>query len=103
LDVRPIFLHNGPRTKGHVLVAMLALKLTRLFEERLHQAFGTTDDDPHALTFDDALLALSRISYLCYEANGHRFARLPQLDEIPQLAPRRVSSRSRPALISVPT
>lgn len=82
LEVRPIFLRKGPRTKGHVFVAMLALKVTRLFEDRLHQAFGTTDDDPHALTFDDALLALSRITYLYYEANGHRFVRLPKLDDL---------------------
>lgn len=82
LEVRPIFLRKGPRTKGHVLVAMLALKVTRLFEDRLHQAFGTTDDHPHALTFDDALLALSRITYLYYEANGHRFVRLPRLDDL---------------------
>ncbi|MGH8568351.1 MAG: IS1634 family transposase [Gammaproteobacteria bacterium] len=82
LEVRPIFLRKGPRTKGHVFVAMLALKVTRLFEDRLHQAFGTTDDDPHALTFDDALLALSRITYLYYEANGHRLVRLPKLDDL---------------------
>jgi transposase len=82
LEVRPIFLRKGPRTKGHVFVAMLALKVARLFEDRLHQAFGTTDDDPHALTFDDALLALSRITYLYYEANGHRFVRLPRLDDL---------------------
>ena len=49
---------------------MLALKVTRLFEDRLHQAFGTTDDHPHALIFDDALLALSRITYLYYEAKA---------------------------------
>ena len=28
------------------------------------------------------LLALSRITYLYYEANGHRFVRLPRLDEL---------------------
>ncbi|MDQ3582806.1 MAG: hypothetical protein M3495_14895, partial [Pseudomonadota bacterium] len=33
-------------------------------------------------TFDDALLALSRITYLYYEANGHRFVRLPKLDDL---------------------
>ena len=82
LEVRPIFLRNGPRTQGHVLVAMLALKLTRLFEEKLHRAFGTTADDPKALTFDDALLALSRITYLYYEANGQRLVRLPRLDQL---------------------
>ena len=32
LEVRPIFLRNGKRTKAHVFVAMLALKITRLFQ-----------------------------------------------------------------------
>jgi hypothetical protein len=30
---------------------MLALKITRLFQALLHQAFGTTDDDPKAMTW----------------------------------------------------
>ena len=46
LEVRPIFLRNGERTKAHVFVAMLALKITRRFQSLLHQAFGTTEDDP---------------------------------------------------------
>lgn len=82
LEVRPVFLRNGSRTKGHVLVAMLALKITRLFEDKLHKAFRTTDDDPNALTLDDALLALSRIIYLQYEANDQRFVRLTRLDAL---------------------
>jgi transposase len=82
LEVRPVFLRNGSRTKGHVLVAMLALKITRLFEDKLHKAFRTTNDDPNALTLDDALLALSRIIYLQYEANNQRFVRLTRLDAL---------------------
>jgi transposase len=82
LEVRPVFLRNGSRTKGHVLVAMLALKITRLFEDKLHKAFRTTEDDPNALTLDDALLALSRIIYLQYEANNQRFVRLTRLDAL---------------------
>jgi transposase len=82
LEVRPVFLRHGPRTKGHVLVAMLALRITRLFEDKLHKAFRTTNDDPNALTLDDALLALSRIIYLQYEPNDQRFVRLTRLDEL---------------------
>jgi transposase len=82
LEVRPVFLRNGSRTKGHVLVAMLALKITRLFEDKLHKAFRTTEDDSNALTLDDALLALSRIIYLQYEANDQRFVRLTRLDAL---------------------
>ena len=82
LEVRPVFLRNGSRTKGHVLVAMLALKITRLFEDKLHKAFRTTDDDPNTLTLDDALLALSRIIYRQYETHDQRFVRLTRLDEL---------------------
>ena len=82
LEVRPVFLRNGSRTQGHVLVAMLALKITRLFEDKLHKAFRTTHDDPNALTLDDPLLALSRIIYLQYEVNDQRFVRLTRLDAL---------------------
>ncbi|MGH8521853.1 MAG: IS1634 family transposase [Gammaproteobacteria bacterium] len=82
LEVRPIFLRKAARTKAHVFIALLALKLTRLFERRLHRAFGTTDEDPHALTLDDALTALSRMTYLYYPVNDKTFARLPRPDAI---------------------
>ena len=82
LEVRPIFLRKATRTKGPVFIAMLALKITRVFEEKLHQAFGTTDDNPDALTLDEALMALSRITYLHYEENGQSIARLPRPDTL---------------------
>jgi transposase len=81
LEVRPIFLRNAERTKAHVFVAMLALKITRRFQSLLHQAFGTTDDDPRARTPEDALTALSRLTYLIYDVKGCRYARLIQPDE----------------------
>ncbi len=81
LEVRPIFLRNGKRTKAHVFVAMLALKITRLFQALLHQAFGTTDDDPKAMTPEDALQSLTRLTYLIYEVKGTRYARLIQPDD----------------------
>jgi transposase len=81
LEVRPIFLRNGERTKAHVFVAMLALKITRRFQSLLHQAFGTTDDDPLAMTPDDALQALGRLTYLIYDVKGRRYARLIQPDD----------------------
>jgi len=81
LEVRPIFLRNGKRTKAHVFVAMLALKITRLFQALLHQAFGTTDDDPKAMTPEDALQSLTRLTYLSYEVKGTRYARLIQPDD----------------------
>lgn len=81
LEVRPIFLRNAQRTKAHVFVAMLALKITRLFDLLLHKAFGTTDDDPHAITHEDALQSLARLTYLIYDIKGTCYARLIQPDD----------------------
>ena len=64
LEIRPIFLRKAERTKAHVFVAMLALKITRRFEADLRQTFGTTEDNPAAITPDDALVALGRLTYL---------------------------------------
>jgi len=80
LEVRPIFLRKAERTRAHVFIAMLALKITRCFEQKLRHAFGTTDDDAHAVDLDEALLALSRLTYLHYEINGQLTTRLPRLD-----------------------
>ena len=81
LEVRPIFLRNGKRTKAHVFVAMLALKITRLFDFLLHKAFRTTDDDPNAMTHEDALQSLTRLTYLIYDVKGTCYARLIQPDD----------------------
>jgi transposase len=84
LEVRPIFVRKAKRTRGHVFVAMLALKITRLFEHKLQARFGTTDQDANTLTLGDALTALSRITYLYYHIKGQVFARLPRLDALQQ-------------------
>jgi transposase len=84
LEVRPIFVRKKARTEGHVLLAMLALKITRALEEKLHQAFGTTQDDPYAPTLEDALNALSRFIFLRYEIKGKAFMRLPRPDDLQQ-------------------
>ena len=81
LEVRPIFLRNGKRTKAHVFVAMLALKITRLFQVLLNKAFGTTDDNPNSMTHEDALQSLARLTYLIYDVKGTRYARLIQPDD----------------------
>jgi hypothetical protein len=82
LEVRPVYLRKANRTRAHVCIAMLALKLTRVFEQKLQAVFGTTDRAPHTLTLDDALLALSRIIYLHYDLNGRTVIRLPRLDKL---------------------
>jgi len=82
LEVRPIFLRKAERTKAHVFVAMLALKITRRFEAALRQTFGSTEDDPAAITPDDALVALGRLTYLySTDRNGQRHTHLPRPDD----------------------
>src|SRR5918996_2428384 len=81
LEVRPIFLRKVARTQVHVFIAMLALKITRLFEDKLQRAFGTTEEDSKALTIEEALAALPRLTYLYYQINEQRFARLPRPDD----------------------
>jgi len=81
LEIRPIFLRKAERTKAHVFIAMLALKITRQFEAALRSVFGTTDD-ADAITADDALVALGRLTYLyTTDRNGHRHIHLPRPDE----------------------
>jgi hypothetical protein len=82
LEIRPIFLRKAERTKAHVFVAMLALKITRRFEADLHRTFGSTEDDPAAITPDDALVALGRLPYLySTDRNGQRHTHLPRPDD----------------------
>jgi transposase len=46
LEVRPIFLRKAERTKAHVFVAMLALKITRRFEADLHRPSAAPKTTP---------------------------------------------------------
>ena len=66
LEVRPVFVRKDTRTRGHVFVCMLALKLGRALRQRLATVFGTTQDDPHGVTVQDALDALHRLCLLTY-------------------------------------
>ena len=79
LEVRPIFVQKASRTRGHVFCCMLALKLVREMENRLRTAFGTTGDDPYAVTVPDALASLSRLCLLNYPAakSGEVVTKLP--------------------------
>jgi hypothetical protein len=80
LEVRPIFVRKAPRTRAHVLVTMLALKVVREMRRALVTGFGTTDDDKMAVTVDDALAALSRLCLLIYQVRGTAITRLPSPD-----------------------
>jgi transposase len=81
LEVRPIFVRKAPRTRAHVLVTMLALKVVRELRRALVAAFGTTDDDKRAVTVEEALLALARLCLLTYHVQGTAVTRLPTPDE----------------------
>jgi transposase len=81
LEVRPIFVRKAPRTRAHVLVTMLAVKVAREMRRALVAAFGTTDDDKMAVTIEDALLTLARLCLLTYYVQGTTVMRLPTPDE----------------------
>ena len=81
LEIRPVFVRKADRTKAHVFVAMLALKVTRRFEDGLRKAFGTVGEDAGAITPGDALVALGRLTYLYTTGrDGERHAHLPRPD-----------------------
>lgn len=75
LEVRPIFVRKKERTKGHVLVSMLALKIVRYFRKKLEEA-----EFPY--TLQDALDALGRYVFLEQEISGNITTVLPRPDAI---------------------
>lgn len=75
LEVRPIFVRKKERTKGHVLVSMLALKIVRYFRKKLEEA-----EFPY--TLQDALDALARYVFLEQEISGNITTVLPRPDAI---------------------
>jgi hypothetical protein len=82
LEVRPIFVRKDARTRGHVFVCMLALKLSRVLKQRLAATFGTTKEDPHGVTLQEALDALHRLCLLTYPLDDtHSITRLPRPDD----------------------
>ena len=80
LEVRPIFVRKATRTRAHVFIAMLSLKIVRLMEQRLHAAFATTDTHPQAETVDSALGALSRLCLQHYQLGEQEIIALPRPD-----------------------
>jgi hypothetical protein len=80
LEVRPIFVRKEERTRGHVFIAMLALKVLRRIEQRLTAVFGTTDTNPAAETPQSALSALSRLCLHHYRIGEQDVVGLPRPD-----------------------
>jgi DDE family transposase len=82
LEVRPIFVRKDTRTRGHVFVCLLALKLSREVQRRLTATFGTTKEEPHGITLQDACDALHRLCLLTYLLDDtHSITRLPRPDD----------------------
>lgn len=81
LEGRPIFGRKESRPRGHVFVCLLALKLSRVLQQRLAAACGTTQDEPHGGTVPDALAALNRLCVLTYPLDEtSSVTRLPRPD-----------------------
>jgi transposase len=80
LEVRPIYVRKEQRTRGHVFIAMLSLKVLRLIEQRLGSALGTTQTNPEAETADSALAALSRLCLEHYTVGQQQIVGLPRPD-----------------------
>jgi transposase len=82
LEIRPLFVRKESRARGHVFCCLLALKLQRELERRLVAAFGTTAQDPNAVTVSDALAALGRLCLLNFNVDKKTVVtRLPKPDE----------------------
>jgi transposase len=82
LEVRPIYLRNAARTKAHVFVAMLALKIVRELRHLLVKEFGTTEQDKMALTLEDVLTHLGRLCLQIYPIKeGSSITQIPLPDE----------------------
>jgi transposase len=81
LEVRPIFLRKANRTRAHVFIVLLALKIVREMRRCLTAVFGTTDDDKMAVTLDDALTALSRLCLHHYDLKEVEIVRIPLPDD----------------------
>ena len=78
LEVRPIFLRKGNRTCAHVFIAMLALKVSRLFHSLLQ---NLQNEFPH-FSVADALDALSRLTLLNFRSETIITTRLPVPDPL---------------------
>lgn len=80
LEVRPIFVRKANRTKAHVFVSMLALKMLLYINKKLKNAYGTTKDNKYNFTIEDMLFYLGKINFLKYKKQNNTVIRLPKLE-----------------------
>ena len=79
LEVRPIFVRKSSRTKGHVFISMVALKVSLYFENKLRKKYGTIDDDRYNITLAESLSELDKVCFLEYQIGDKKVERLPKL------------------------
>ncbi len=84
IEVRPIFVRKEGRTRGHVFISMLSLKIARLMEARLYNEFQTTRESDDAVTVEDAMDALSRLCLQHYQIGRLTVTGLPKPDDYQQ-------------------
>jgi len=84
IEIRPIFVRKESRTRGHVFVSMLSLKIARLIETRLYNIFQTTRESDNAVTVEDAIAALSRLCLQYYRIGDQTVSGLPKPDDYQQ-------------------
>ncbi len=84
LEIRPIFVRNANRTKAHVFISMLALKIVRVFERNLKLIGEKNENKKEIITVDDAMAALSRLCFLHYKNQDKEVVRLPSPDTLQQ-------------------
>ncbi|MCP4935332.1 MAG: IS1634 family transposase [bacterium] len=84
IEVRPIFVRKEERTRGHVFISMLSLKIARLMESRLYRVFQTTHESDNVVTVEDAMDALSRLCLQYYHIGKQTVIGLPKPDDYQQ-------------------
>ena len=84
IEIRPIFVRKESRTRGHVFVSMLSLKIARLMESRLYNVFQTTRESDDAVTVEDAMAALLRLCLQYYRIGGQTVTGVPKPDDYQQ-------------------
>jgi len=84
IEIRPIFVRKESRTRGHVFVSMLSLKIARLMESRLCHVFQTTHESDDSVTVEDAIGALLRLCLQYYHIGDQTVTGLPKPDDYQQ-------------------
>ncbi|MFH1535531.1 MAG: IS1634 family transposase [Patescibacteria group bacterium] len=73
LEIRPIFLRNAGRTRGHILVTMLAYLLIHEFRKRTKSVTGT---------LEYKVDSLEKVQTIELRLGEHRIKRIPQTNEM---------------------